>query len=71
MAPSHSQIGGGKRGGGVKSISGVGPHLVLLGPVLHRVTVVEVGGGAAGGAPPAPALLLHPGTAVGVDLAAD
>jgi len=45
--------------------------LVLLGPVLHCVTVVEVGGGAAGGAPPAPALLLHPGTAVGVDLAAD
>ena len=48
------------------------PHLVLLGPVLDGVAVVEVGGGAAGsGRGSTPALLLHPGRAVGVELPAD
>ena len=51
-------------------------HLVLLGPVLHGVTIVEVSGGAAGGGggggggAPTPALLLHPGGAVRVYLPA-
>ena len=47
-------------------------HLVLLGPVLNGVTVVNVSGGAAGPSRgPTPALLLHPGRAVGVELPAD
>ena len=44
-------------------------HLVLLGPVLDCVAVMDVSGGAAG-ASRAPALLLHPGGAVGVELPA-
>ena len=42
------------------------PYLVLLGPVVDGVPVPGVGGCGAGGVG-APALLLHPGAAVGVN----
>lgn len=46
-------------------------NLILLVPVMDRVTVVGVAGGGALDVPRAPALLLHPGRAVCVHLPAD